>query len=558
MRVTECSLSVVLFIGVVLFSVNVGFAQDSTEATTKETSSHNKFRVLNHPRNFVSLYEYTHKGKIDTIFSATKFRSRSFDISVNYEIDIRSKVVIEFDRDWIYENQDNLDINVSVRAELSETPLTVPGYSRIGESDRLARFSRQSLGLLVDLLELNKELEELMKNIGYKKEKTKTISGENYTRLSDTTDASSLFDKEYLKFIENPDTQKFQSIVKLSDERNRQLHKFLVSWPVVGHTLELVQKEEFGWFLPILATMTQNHPEIILNSASTISNDYINRLKVIDNDIQKMNADELLVYNEESSAKKIASKLREYYFEQDLVAQSIWASHRYLLQERKNWIYLDESRSTGKELVDEIGEQTLGLLKDTEIILSRTPVKINDSIDIDIINGGGNTDAQQVFPIRIAAKRFGFKNSITESYLFFKRMHVDDVGFGADSLDPEIVRPKPVNFEPYLGISMIWTYYPRSKGLVRVLTPGFGFNVSFPRFGTNISEYSFNPNNFGEVTTSSDTDIGISAGIVVALFDGAIQFSRGYVLSNVDKDHRDYWSIGFSFVKAAKGIKSII
>src|SRR5690606_37916219 len=144
--------------------------------------------------------------------------------------------------------------------------------------------------------------------------------------------------------------------------------------------------------------------------------------------------------------------------------------------------------------------------------------------------------------------------------------------------DDGIERARDVEFEPAPGASLTWTWRPRRQqgwkrgfaDFFRFLRPGFGVNVSFPRFG--IIEREEVEQAGGEVTVvTEDSGLDVAAGGVLTLFDNAVVLTIGTALTSrvepmtaeqtdslggedeVDAEQGSNWyvGVGFSFVGLA-------
>ncbi|MFZ1684915.1 MAG: hypothetical protein WAU88_12415 [Candidatus Zixiibacteriota bacterium] len=204
--------------------------------------------------------------------------------------------------------------------------------------------------------------------------------------------------------------------------------------------------------------------------------------------------------------------------------------------------------------------ELIGLLKDAEVLIAKENANPGDVLVLEIANGATLRNLHRSFNVRLNLGEFGLRKRLSDSFMFLYRKNTPDVIPG----DPGILEsvPKPMNFEPAPGVTLAWTLYVRDNDtrklgsltkVVRFLTPGFGVNVSFPRFGNKlVSKKTGEPVTYSE----SDNDLGISAGPVLTFFDGAIQITNGWMISNV-RSNREYFGIGFSFIKGISKIKEV-
>lgn len=219
-------------------------------------------------------------------------------------------------------------------------------------------------------------------------------------------------------------------------------------------------------------------------------------------------------------------------------------------------------------------EQLTAQLKDGDLFVPETGARPGDRIIIEIENDASFDSIPRILKIPIRIVDFGLTQRTRDAFFFVTRIGASrgrSAEAIADSLDPvtasgvttSVSEPLSVNFAPTPGITYGWSYYPRNvlgsrdlTGIVRWLHPGFGINVSFPRFGDRVVRFTQSD----PATTSpaqvhveeSTAPINVAAGLVASVFDGAVQFTYGWNLS-VD-ERRRYWGVGFSFIKLAGAI----
>lgn len=215
-------------------------------------------------------------------------------------------------------------------------------------------------------------------------------------------------------------------------------------------------------------------------------------------------------------------------------------------------------------------------VKDVDLLLRSTPANRGDDVLLRIYNFRNEPARVRSVDVRVGVREFGWVRNVTDSYMFFHREglgHDYRVRIARDSVIADsIARTTGVaaqysyalsmNFDPALGVTLGWTYYQRQEHRwfslpLRWLQPGFGINVSFPRFATRTVTVSrANPEQTNSTLTRKPAEtrpqIGLSTGGVLSFFDGGIQGSYGYSLASGRK--RAYWALGFSFFEVAKRI----
>lgn len=163
---------------------------------------------------------------------------------------------------------------------------------------------------------------------------------------------------------------------------------------------------------------------------------------------------------------------------------------------------------------------------------------------------GGSVGIPAVF--EIAIKQFGPKLTLTDSFLFIKRLGLAENDILAS---PNGRGLKSINYAPSPGVSFGVNYFKRGNGAAakffRALAPGVGVNVSF----MNYNDPSFDLST-GRFTNTTGENVQVGAGIVGMLFHNNIQFSYGYNLNAEIK--RRYFGVGFSFVDFTKRVAKII
>lgn len=208
-------------------------------------------------------------------------------------------------------------------------------------------------------------------------------------------------------------------------------------------------------------------------------------------------------------------------------------------------------------------------LRDAEILLSEIGAKSGDVVVLHVADSIPDAGGVRQIDVRLHVREFGFVRRMNDALLFLNRRGVGSDVHDAriDAAIAEFVRtgradpvqdiPLPVNFIPAPGGAMTWTLYQRSgdrwNSFLRWLTPGAGVNVSFTSFASQTVTFSkadsagAPPRQTVSVTQDKPQ---IAAGPVITFFDNAIELSLGWNLNVPQK--RAYYAIGFSFMNVAK------
>lgn len=215
------------------------------------------------------------------------------------------------------------------------------------------------------------------------------------------------------------------------------------------------------------------------------------------------------------------------------------------------------------DLFEDVRKCLLDNLTPTEISLPNIGVSAGDRIILTIMNKLNKSDndspryASRSFNFTIS--NFGFERRVSDSFIFIKRLSIDK-WTKTDSSEYELkeTKPKDVNYEPCAGTTLYWNWNSRNS-FMKLLSPGFGINVSFPRFGT--IEKFITIDSVGNKTTRTEdkiNSIDIGTGIIVSLFNGAVYINYGGALTAGNGANKQYFGIGFSFINLSQKFGNII
>jgi len=202
-------------------------------------------------------------------------------------------------------------------------------------------------------------------------------------------------------------------------------------------------------------------------------------------------------------------------------------------------------------------------LVDAVILLRQVDARPGDVVTIVIENAARTGGVPRTLTLRLTVREFGLVQQITDSFLFLRREGAEASELAEPDTDVSATDvPRDVDFEPTPGASLTWTYRPREdgnwlNGFMRFLQPGFGVNVSFPRFGTldvETEEIGTEADPDTATTVVEDNGLDLAVGALVSLFDGAVMVTLGTPLTSraEGRGSNFYWGLGFSFVNVAE------
>lgn len=143
----------------------------------------------------------------------------------------------------------------------------------------------------------------------------------------------------------------------------------------------------------------------------------------------------------------------------------------------------------------------------------------------------------------VSIGEYDWNLKISDTFLLLKRLNVSK----AEEAEGE----KPVNFRPAPGVTFGYIYSGR-KGIKKVLSPGFGYNVSFTDW--NDPAFDISTGMFAKGTDASKVEI--TTGPIFSLFNNTLHFTYGWNLNA--RSDRKYWGIGFSFFNLSQKIAGLI
>ena len=190
--------------------------------------------------------------------------------------------------------------------------------------------------------------------------------------------------------------------------------------------------------------------------------------------------------------------------------------------------------------VDRANKSLKGILPDSFINLTRLGASAGDRLYLKITDVESQNDLNFITDIAT----FGLDAQVTDSFLLLRRLGVTEE-LKADDF-------QEINFRPAPGTTFGWVYRARTNPVLRVLTPGFGYNVSFTAWGD--TEFDIATGKFKKGTQGSNVEIG--TGFMLTLFHNTLHLSYGWNL-NVESKRR-YFGVGFSFFNLSQRVGGLI
>lgn len=238
---------------------------------------------------------------------------------------------------------------------------------------------------------------------------------------------------------------------------------------------------------------------------------------------------------------------------------------------------MDSIRNKGKRDPALVPTELVGYLKDTDIDIGETGARIGDQVVITVTNGENDPALRRDLVVRMRVRDFGLTPKLSESFLLIKRRHVDALAndealasartyVSTAGRDTTVRLQSDVEYSPAPSFNFGWTWNQRRcvdecsfpRGLVNTvhwLRPSFGINVAVPQFGTQVINIRTNTTPGGVPTEQvEEVDRGLDLGVggVLGFFDNTIVLGYGRHLTS--ESPRDYFALGFSFVKIVQGV----
>lgn len=508
----------------------------------------------NHPKYFLRISELTDSQ--DTIPILQSFEStrvglrsdtltnglppRTVDEIVNAEIDVGSKILIEFDRNWMLNFGSHLDVALGIHGEVKGATevraIEIPGYSMIGKELETATARIRSAQSLVRLL------------------------GEVGRALPSLYGVS-----QKLAEAQTPD----EARRVLADIRRELIAKKHVIDVVLARLADPTAEDVTEGIARVVGRDAQVLRELAKGAAARITAITLNDLS---NDDKRDEAQRDLLAVETFLSAFTGVRLPEadfvgYY--RTIIRDSSAAHARLatahpdsLPEFYRNVRYAREQIREAASTQVALSRFFLSSLKDTDVLVSLTGAKPGEDVILTFTNQPDDKVRQRSLTMRLQVRRFGLVQRTTDALFLLKRRGVSSAAAGrrvdrarqlvVDSGGVQtVLTPERVQFAPAGGATFGWVYYARRSSLLRFLKPGAGVNVSFPRFAdktTTITATGAGQQPVVDAKLSDQIDIG--TGLVFSLFDNAIQATYGVNLTS--RAPRSYWGLGFSFVGIAE------
>ena len=567
---------------------------------------------IQHPAGFVGLYEQTNYNNEYVLFEGWRTPTEDWNNNPVAEVDLNSRIVVRFNRALILQNHLRLNGEISLRGYLtkadgSKPAIEIPGYSQIGQQSRVASVSiRSGIALLQALQELRRLSDSLSHIIS---DTLNTVTGGRGTKEeSDSLDLLSARSKQLRARVDtlSKGVRLFRdSIFLLQDsaiharvrgDTASAQHLFLAA-QLVSSTYQRLNAgyvdsldaerplDDLAAEIRVRINSRQggsSRKSLLAEKAAVLDAGrpigiLVNQIAASDTvplDVlsRHVGRDAEVLRREAQTVAGALDTIKETTIPLD-TAPGFDAARDSLLGAitRMRSALADLSTvgmsaaptpsapGTVLSLEDSLAKDFTYYLKDTYLLVQETGAQPGDEITIIVSNLSQEGDLPREFPLTMRVRQFGLVNHLSDSFLFISRQGIRTPNApAAGSADTSAA---PYNYLPTPGITFGWTLYYRREwwgaSAFRWLQPGFGLNVSFPRFGRTVLQTS--STSPGPATTTQTTiqpdGFDLAVGAVITVFDGAIQLSWGRDLTT-SNPHR-YWAIGFSFIRTVGALQQI-
>ncbi len=448
-----------------------------------------------HPKSFIRMYESFGKGEINKILI------QSVE-NIPHEVDIDSRIEIEFDRSWIILHRTNFEADISIEGQIKGKneirKFEIPGYSMVGTQSTSASASLRSYI----------EMFGLLNEIHY----TYNKFYENYSTIILT-----LKYKNEIKNIDKGELEQFNGLrTDIINQKQR-----------IKSVLEKINSDSKKTMLKFLIRNLRDITSVmdadaLVSDSKTIVDSIIPSLIKID--ISRNNYQDTLIPLLSSFIKSLNRlDMIGAEFRQDEITQKInqldyeisSSTDSLKMRDKNKLTIMKESLS--KKYLERVYTDLLGSLRNTNFLVSETGAREGDEIWITIRNG--DSSVYRSMTIRLIVKEFGLIKKVNDSFFLLKQTAIGTP-----------------NFTPAPGVSLTWTSHPRDHKGGWFLQPGFGINISFPHF-------------------SNSSSIDVAAGGILSAFDNAVALTVGFCLTSGElASERSYVGLGFSFLNIAQKI----
>ena len=552
-----------------------------------------------HPANFVIVMEQTAADRLYCLYAPSD-ATRSgctIDHSTNNpsaEIDRRSRLVIRFDRGVLLSGSianSNIRLEAHLtKADGSRPPLEIPGYSEVGQDARVVpvrlRLGREILMSMADLERTTAGLRVRLDSISrlataQEESRTATVLKDleaaqaRVTALTDSIARLSQQIEDSLRLANDVSTWSAEAGAT-SDTSARARHVYAASQRLTD-SLEALkrrrdssavrandlsgglrspdqsravrQKIALQWRDVLLDARRMITSQIQEVTRDSVVFDALARLQMRDPTSLRVRALEIIgVHYPDLAEVNIADTAAAAIIEHDT---------RGMLLALQEIAGLTGPLRDRRKLENDLVRALLAQLKDTDVLVGETGAQPGDYLDL-IVSSSPDSELPRALHVRFQVREFGLVHRISDSFIFLNR-----------SRDPSPFRgtqdtvSAPYNYVPTAGITFGWTLeHRRNWGgrflstAARWLHPGFGFNVSFPRFANQVRQPAAGGGAQLLTDDASADGFDLAVGGVVTLFNGAVQFTYGRNLT-ADRD-KTYWGLGFSFLRTIGEVRQRI
>jgi hypothetical protein len=452
----------------------------------------------NHPKLFLRITELDRKNAghwvLYSDYAPGDVHKRSFYEKTNAAVDINSRMLLEFDRDWLRREGTKVDIALSITAQVKGATevrnIEVPGYSMVGEGKKtsVARIRSAS-----ELLTLISELDAL--------------SGVRSAVQTLRAHSDSAAQADLLRIIRLNYVVFDNVLSRLADSAQRGV--------VVG-----------------LGFIAKRDPDVLMERAGAARK----VLAIIRDSVAPRAAD--------------APRLQEFLSVIDplLCLASDLQNEDFKANSMKDLtdFYLRSLKDS------DLLVSLTGAKPGEDIVVTFT----NNGGDIDKERSFSIRIRVRRFGLvqSVTDGTFLVKRRHIEESLAKGRRDSVVALVRTDGAQRELTLQDRVQFDPAGGTTMGWVFNSRDP-ILDFFRPGIGVNVSFAKFTETKTVFSAKPDTTVEQTSSRSDRIDILAGLTLSLFDNSVQATYGWALTA--NKPRSYWGIGFSFIQIAEKIAAL-
>ena len=543
---------------------------------------------LLHPRYYTRVIELDSKKDTCKIIWTENSEIKE---KVFAEVDYRSKILIEFNKEVIQPISRQFDGEISIEGSKNGEPIEIPSYSIIGEETKTSPVFLRSGDIVKNsLLKINEQFGNFDTDLHDFVDKpipNKSSINNYLSSLINEENKSNLQKIEKLKLDKiKLESEKIALSSYLTDNREKkilEIDKSMIAEKKDTTSTDSLKLENLKFNI------------YLLDSIQSISEE----IEKIDENYNILNA-ELSQYDKEVSKTRTYIEIELPNIRRKILANTILKTHLITISDEKNFIVLGHIckisaekdpnvvKDYAKQIIDkylveldslklnpiqadktdsiyqtdkadliyqilekmrttmslihqslsiftafkdinyeELTNRLLTDLKRTEILLPKINARVNDKILITI--KFKMNDAPRTLDILLEVKEFGLVNKVTDSFFLLKPLYPSDKNLNnIDSSDVGGTFIDTKHYTPSAGVSYFWTWYIRDTGWLSNIG-----RFLTPGFGLNISFPTYKPKivRFNTQVVLPDTSIRT---LVIEETENTFNVAFGIVFSFFD------------------------